>query len=473
MKAKKTLLTLLTLSLLFAGSLVYGASYKPSNFWKTDGSALNPLVSTWDIGSSSLRIPNIYATNVNTNTITINTASEGALVIDVTDPEAFLVRKNSDGGDLFILDTTNFNAELYGGITFSSNTATSTIITIDQNYNHKSIDIDSEATSATAIDVDTQNTSGNLLEFSVNSVEKAKIDYTGKMTLADDLVITGDDLFMGTNTTGYILRADGTNYNPVSFVNSSDLAGFLSDESGSGVVIYGTTPTFTTSVNMGTSTSKTDVTFHDAGTIVFNDDGDDMSVTFGPVANGTTTLGITGGLSIDENNDYVGLKIDSEATTAGKYALQSNGKFAGYFNQDVADGYGLYVYRNLQEVGSLPVVSFINDHVSSTQAVLALQDDGSGGHITTLGTNEDLELSPNGSGNVVVNGDTYIDGNVTSTAAIVSSGNDLGWSVVSGANTACTTTCTNAAVFGLDIDAAVLVGPTDAAADYCVCAGAN
>ena len=38
---------------------------------------------------------------------------------------------------------------------------------------------------------------------------------TTNVTIAGDLTISGDDLFMGTNTSGYILVADGTNYNPV------------------------------------------------------------------------------------------------------------------------------------------------------------------------------------------------------------------------------------------------------------------
>jgi hypothetical protein len=37
----------------------------------------------------------------------------------------------------------------------------------------------------------------------------------GNLTVAGDLTIDGDDLFMGTNTSGYVLVADGTNYNPV------------------------------------------------------------------------------------------------------------------------------------------------------------------------------------------------------------------------------------------------------------------
>ena len=33
--------------------------------------------------------------------------------------------------------------------------------------------------------------------------------------IAGDLTISGDDLTMGTNTSGHIMVADGTNFNPV------------------------------------------------------------------------------------------------------------------------------------------------------------------------------------------------------------------------------------------------------------------
>lgn len=69
-------------------------------------------------------------------------------------------------------------------------------------------------------------------------------------------------------------------------------------------------------------------------------------------------------------------------------------------------------------------------------------------------------------------------GGITAGGAITSSASgSLGWSYVTGANTACTTTCTFAAVFGVDLAAGasspVIVGPSDATADACVCAGAN
>jgi len=69
-----------------------------------------------------------------------------------------------------------------------------------------------------------------------------------------DLTITGDDLFMNTNTTGYILRADNTNYNPVKFDDSADLAGFLDDETGTGLAVFGTAPVFASTITIGTNT---------------------------------------------------------------------------------------------------------------------------------------------------------------------------------------------------------------------------
>ena len=55
---------------------------------------------------------------------------------------------------------------------------------------------------------------------------------------------------------------------------------------------------------------------------------------------------------------------------------------------------------------------------------------------------------------------------------------DFGWTVVDQAdNQACTTGCTSAAVFGINLAAGatapVIVGPSDATADVCLCAGAS
>ncbi len=98
----------------------------------------------------------------------------------------------------------------------------------------------------------------------------------GDLILGGDLTITGDDLFMTTNTSGYILRADGTNYNPVKFDDSSDLAGFLDDEVGTGFAMFNTAASMITSLTvddgfwMGISGSDERIVWDAAGTVKVN-----------------------------------------------------------------------------------------------------------------------------------------------------------------------------------------------------------
>ena len=108
------------------------------------------------------------------------------------------------------------------------------------------------------------------------------------------------------------------------------------------------------------------------------------------------------GVSIDQNGNQRGINIDSESTS--EPSIYSFGKYAARLTQDLSSGYGLRVDRDIAEVGSRPLLSFINDNATDTQATLSLQNDGSGTHITTGATNEDLEIDPNGSGETVVTG---------------------------------------------------------------------
>lgn len=68
---------------------------------------------------------------------------------------------------------------------------------------------------------------------------------------------------------------------------------------------------------------------------------------------------------------------------------------------------------------------------------------------------------------------------VSNTGTLIGTGTaTLGWAVVDGTdNTACSTQCTTPAVFGFNLSAGptapTLVGPADATADICLCAGAS
>lgn len=62
---------------------------------------------------------------------------------------------------------------------------------------------------------------------------------TRNVTIATDLTIGGDDLFMATNTSGHVLVADGTNYNPVAVSGDVTIASNGAVTIGSGVVEHG------------------------------------------------------------------------------------------------------------------------------------------------------------------------------------------------------------------------------------------
>ena len=68
----------------------------------------------------------------------------------------------------------------------------------------------------------------------VGGATKLTIDTSGNVTVAGDLTVSGDDLFMGTNTDGMILVADGTNFNPVQVSGDVELtnAGVTTIQSG-------------------------------------------------------------------------------------------------------------------------------------------------------------------------------------------------------------------------------------------------
>ncbi len=63
------------------------------------------------------------------------------------------------------------------------------------------------------------------------------LDSSGNTIIAGDLTVSGDDLTMGTNTSGYVLVADGTNYNPVAISGDITLAANGAVAIGSGVIV--------------------------------------------------------------------------------------------------------------------------------------------------------------------------------------------------------------------------------------------
>jgi len=78
---------------------------------------------------------------------------------------------------------------------------------------------------------------------------------------------------------------------------------------------------------LGTSSVAGNITQHDAGITTFYDDGDNTSVVIGPVADGTTILGLTGSLNISGTATAISFTADPSATPS-----------VDFYDSDAADG---------------------------------------------------------------------------------------------------------------------------------------
>ena len=79
------------------------------------------------------------------------------------------------------------------------------------------------------------NSSGNLI---IKSGTTTALTFSGaNATLAGDLTISGDDLTMGTNTSGAALIGDGTNFNPVVISGDISIGTTGTAAIGSGVIV--------------------------------------------------------------------------------------------------------------------------------------------------------------------------------------------------------------------------------------------
>ena len=63
-------------------------------------------------------------------------------------------------------------------------------------------------------------------------------------------------------------------------------------------------------INAGADDDIANVYIHDGGTLVFYDDSDDFSVTFGAVGDGTTVLAVTGSLDVSGSVAYIGVETE-------------------------------------------------------------------------------------------------------------------------------------------------------------------
>ena len=109
------------------------------------------------------------------------------------------------------------NASLVSLTNANSGDAVLTVPTADKNFTIAGTD---GSSAITALDID--------------MALAGKATFNGDVVVTGDLTVTGDDIVMGTNTSGHIMVADGTNFNPVA------VSGDVSIASNGAVTIAGT-----------------------------------------------------------------------------------------------------------------------------------------------------------------------------------------------------------------------------------------
>ena len=170
------------------------------------GNILPAADDTHDIGSASAAFQDLFLEgNITLTDAGTIATSAGDLTLDVE-------------GDL-VLDANGANVTIKDdgtSILDIANNATDvelTVSTADKNFKIKGTD---GASAITALDID--------------MALAGKATFNGDVVVTGDLTISGDDLVMGTNTSGHILVADGTNFNPVAVGDLSEITSIANDD---------------------------------------------------------------------------------------------------------------------------------------------------------------------------------------------------------------------------------------------------
>jgi len=126
----------------------------------------------------------------------------GSIALDTITDDGGSITLDSSGD--IILDADGANVTFKDGgtsildIANNSSDVELTVSVADKNFAIKGTD---DSSAITALDID----------MALNG----KATFSGDVVVTGDLTVTGDDITMGTNTSGHIMVADGTNFNPV------------------------------------------------------------------------------------------------------------------------------------------------------------------------------------------------------------------------------------------------------------------
>lgn len=163
---------------------------------KLTGTGPTTLTSTGTMSLSSAAGSALTVDSGTTGALNIGTGANAKTITIGNTTGATALNLNSGSGGINL----GGNTIITGSNTFTSGTGTTTFNSSLINLAGNSTVVDMTGTGVLGI-----NTTTN----------RAITTGTGMLTAGGDLTISGDDLFMATNTLGALLVADGTNFNPV------------------------------------------------------------------------------------------------------------------------------------------------------------------------------------------------------------------------------------------------------------------
>ena len=231
------------------------------------------------------------------------------------------------------------------------------------------------------------------------------VGFNDQLTMQDN-DISGVEKITTDTAVATQINISGDEITDFAGANLSVTAGVL-NASGAGLTYFTEADDNDTSVFTAIGPNTT-VGFNDQLTMQGNDiTGVDSITMTGQLS---VVPGTVSGIFINQNNNNYGLEIDHDGS---QYGVLLNGQFGMKIEQAFGPGHALNITRSLASENTSMVFMEINN-ASDGQAVLELNNDGTGAHIVTGGTNEDLEIFPNGTGDVSIISDLVMnDSNIT------------------------------------------------------------
>jgi hypothetical protein len=182
---------------------------------------------------------------------------------------------------------------------------------------------------------------------------------TSTITIGGNLSIAGAYTtgFTVTGNTALTLPTSGTvavtsdKLSVFAATSSSELAGVISDETGSGALVFGTSPTFTTSIDSG----ATFAAFASATSLTIGGSASAQTIDIGSASTGSSTYNIATGATADENTKTVNIGTGGVSGSTTNVSVGSVNGGTTTVNNDLTVMGDLVVEGNTTTVNSTTI----------------------------------------------------------------------------------------------------------------------